>query len=790
MLKNSSLDISHFSRYISLTSYLVLFVMLMFSVTGWYLAKEHFLAHQSSHFEESVYRTEQRIQQRMNHYGDILKASASLFNAANQVTPSEFKVFINELKITQKYPGMQAMGYIRRVNLGQKNSVVKNIQAVHRTQPCGYPKLAISPEGKRPEYMFVALVEPIAKNKNFLGKDMLMEPACKQAMETARDTGKVTASRLITLSRDEQDVRAFTLVIPIYDEPLVTKMSLQQRHENLQGFVFASFVGIELFRGIFGERVLHDIDFEVFDGSGTTAENLIYDDDNVLHAIDVNYPVSYSRTSKLHIFGNQWYLYFTAPPSFHNTDARYMPSIVLYSGVVISLLLFGLAQAQARSAKMKFQHAAKLEYQATHDSLTQLPNRFFLYQRLNELFSSKDASFALLILDLDGFKEINDTLGHHSGDLLLLKLAQRLKQYIDDKDMLVRLGGDEFAIIYYPISNTQLLIEKSQQVMQNLRQPFVLEDVQVQVDGSAGLVIAHEHGNNSSELLRHADVAMYAAKRNNDDLLLYKDELDQHNPRQLQLVSELSNAIEKNELELYYQPKLRLSDDVITGVEALIRWHHPRYGLIPPDDFIPQAENCSIIKPLTLWVIRAAIKQYQTWRKQNIELNIAVNISARNLMDHQLPEQIDAIIKSLNMDPKCLELEVTESSIIADAQSAEIILTKLHESGFKISIDDFGTGYTSIGHLKNMPISTLKIDKVFVTHLEENDDDAVIVHSVTRLAHNLGQTVIAEGVEDSSTLQTLKMINCDYAQGYFVCRPKPASELTEWIKNYNKNIKS
>jgi len=389
------------------------------------------------------------------------------------------------------------------------------------------------------------------------------------------------------------------------------------------------------------------------------------------------------------------------------------------------------------------------------------------------------------MLDLDGFKEINDTLGHHSGDMLLRELGPRLMQGISDQDMLVRLGGDEFAIIFYPFTNTEATVNKSHKIMQYLRQPFQLEEIQVQVDGSAGLVISHKHGNNSSELLRHADVAMYAAKRNNEEMIVYENELDKHNPRQLQLMSELGHAINNNELELYYQPKLRLHDNVISGVEALLRWNHPNYGLISPDDFIPQAENSSIIKPLTLWVIQQALKQCQEWQSKNIHLNIAVNVSARNLMDQQLPLQINDIVNTLKIDAHCLELEVTESSIIADTQGAKAILTKLNKAGFKISIDDFGTGYTSIGHLKNMPISTLKIDRAFVSGMEENDDDAVIVHSVTQLAHNLGQQVVAEGVEDYETLLTLRIIGCDYAQGYFICSPKSSSELTEWIFEYN-----
>lgn len=777
-----------FARYTYLVSYLVLVVMLVFTFVGWYLAEQHFLAHQMAHFQGSVERTEQYIQQRMNHYGEILKASSSLFESSIQVTPDKFKRFVDNLKITERYPGIQALGYIRRMELNKELLTVGFKPGVKRTQPCGYPESIITPQGKGPEYMFVALVEPVATNRNQLGKNMMMEPACKVAMELARDTGNVVASGLINLTRNNEVLRAFSLVVPIYEPSPDINTSLKQRQNSLKGFVFGSFVGVDLFRGIFGGRVLTDIDFEIFDGSEASTNSLIYDDDHVLHTTDKFYSASFNKKSILSVYGREWFLYFTAPPEFHQHYEKHIPTVVLIVGVLTSLLLFGLSRSQVHRSVLKLGYVNQLKYQALHDPLTELPNRNALYEQLNELLPGSDKRFALLLIDLDGFKEINDTLGLNSGDMLLRKVGERLKNTIEPEDLLVYLGGDEYSIVFRSESGKDAVMLRAHKFMMCLAEPFQLEEIQVQVDASAGLVMAPEHGGDCSELLRHADVALNKARKTNTDVILYQGEMDIHNPRNLQLVSELSHAIENNELELYYQPKIFLKDNSVSGVEALIRWNHPEYGFLCPDEFIPQAENSSVITPLTLWVIREALEQCRRWRNENVVLGIAVNISARNLMDQQLPEQIAQLVKQCGVQAHCLELEVTESAIIADTQRAEKILSDLHNSGFNISIDDFGTGYTSIGHLKNLPVSTLKIDRAFISHMEENDDDAVITHSVIRLAHNLGMTVVAEGVEDYETLLTLKSISCDYAQGFYVCKPIPALEFVEWLKMYNNHI--
>ncbi len=764
-----------------LLGYLVLAITLGLTLLASHMAAKYERAHEQAHFDSAIYITESQIKRRMEHYVDILESVRALFYASQYVARHEFQTFIEQTQVPQRYPGVQAMGYIHHLHQPDAESYVQDVRRSHQESPCGYPEFMISPQGARSEYQIVAFVEPIARNLELVGRDMMLEPACREAMEKARDTGQATISGIVHLQRDDEELTGFSLLLPLYSSGSLLEASFQERRDALTGFVFASFVTSELFHGIFGDRVLSDIDFEIFDGLELTAETLLYDDDHELDATDASYQAAWSETRKVDIYGRTWNLHFSTPTEFHHRLTQNTPLLILAAGGLTSLLLFLLTLSQIRGVRQKIGYTSELEFQATHDALTDLPNRSALYARLEKLLNYQGKPFALLMLDLDGFKEINDTLGHHSGDLLLKELGPRMLNAIGPDDLLVRLGGDEFAILIVPVSSVTSVMRRAEQLLEVLRQPYHLEDIEVQVDASIGIALAPDHGHTSSLLLRHADVAMYSAKRRNLNVVLYEPELDVHSPRRLSLMSELARAIEENQLELYYQPKVRLSDDRCVGLEALIRWNHPGEGMIPPGDFIPQAETSSLIKPLTYWVVEEAIRQCRAWQQQGIDIEVAVNISARNLMDPDLPRRVAELIRANDLPPQHLEMEVTESAIIADPEHAYKTLSTLHNLGIKISIDDFGTGYTSMGHLKLLPVSALKIDRTFVGDMEHSDNDAVIVNTVKGLAHDLGMAVVAEGVEDNETLITLKVINCDYAQGFYICRPLPVAQITDWL---------
>jgi len=424
-----------------------------------------------------------------------------------------------------------------------------------------------------------------------------------------------------------------------------------------------------------------------------------------------------------------------------------------------------------------------LEHQALHDSLTDLPNRVLLHDRLQQAIRAAErnnASVALLIMDLDRFKEVNDTFGHHIGDLLLEQLGERLGSVLRTSDTIARLGGDEFAVLL-PTATVDDARQIADRLLQMLVEPFALGGLQLEIDASIGIALAPDHGTDADTLLRRADVAMYVAKRGNAGHSLYTADQDQHSPMRLAMVSELRRAIDHNELSLYFQPKVSLQSGSVTCVEALVRWQHPQHGLLGPDLFIPIAEQTGLIRPLSRWVVDAALRQVNRWRQEGLDLEVAVNLSMRNLHDPEIADMIRTLLTRWGVPPASLTIEITESSLMADAARALDVLERLRAMGVGVSIDDFGTGYSSLAYLKRLPVHELKIDKSFVAHMASDDNDAAIVRSTVSLAHDLGLRIVAEGVEDQATWDRLTALGCDVVQGYFISRPLPALVLGEWL---------
>ncbi len=427
---------------------------------------------------------------------------------------------------------------------------------------------------------------------------------------------------------------------------------------------------------------------------------------------------------------------------------------------------------------------AVLEYQILHDALTGLPNRTLLMDRLEQAIlvaRREHRHFTLMITDLDHFKEINDTLGHHCGDQLLEQAADRMKAVIRGSDTVARLGGDEFAFLL-PTADSGQALRVAGKVLKELERPYEIGDRRFTLGASIGIAMFPGDGEDAATLMRRADLAMYAAKRDHRGTVLYSDDLDRDSQQHLSLKNELRAAIDNDQLMLCYQPVIDLQSGRITGVEALARWRHPTRGLLYPDDFIPLAERSGLIRPLTLWVMKTAAGHAQAWSRLGIELRIAVNLSVHNLHDAELPQTIDAIIDSGGEPAVSLRLEITETAIMPGPSQALDVLNRLSARGVRISIDDFGTGYSSLAYLKQLPVDELKIDKSFVTGMVHDSDDAVIVRSTIDLAHNIGLRVVAEGVEDQATRDLLAGMHCDAIQGYFVSRPVEAGELLDWLQ--------
>ncbi len=420
-----------------------------------------------------------------------------------------------------------------------------------------------------------------------------------------------------------------------------------------------------------------------------------------------------------------------------------------------------------------------------YDQLTGLPNRVLLLRRLGPALAESVQSgrpLALLILALDRFREITNTLGHHNGDLIVRELASRLSQALGDVDRVARLRGDEFGLVL-PDGDAAQARLVGERVLAALESPFTVQQLPIEVSASVGIAVAPEHGSDADTLLRRADAAVQAARRlGGGASVLYSPQCEPHDPARLALLGELRRALDQGELRLHYQPKVDLKTHVVVGAEALLRWPHPKHGLVPPSDFIPLAEQTGLIRLLTRWVLDHAAADARSWERAGRRLPVAVNVSARNLRDGRLLEDVQEALTTHGLPPARLTVEVTESAVMTDPARAADVLGSLKQCGVAVAIDDFGTGYSSLGLLRRLPVSELKIDKSFVLGMAgESGEDTAIVRSTADLAHNLGLSVVAEGVEDQWTLDLLGTFGCDQAQGYHIARPMPCPDLVEWL---------
>jgi diguanylate cyclase (GGDEF)-like protein/PAS domain S-box-containing protein len=438
--------------------------------------------------------------------------------------------------------------------------------------------------------------------------------------------------------------------------------------------------------------------------------------------------------------------------------------------------------ATLRDISVRKAQSEALEYRALHDLLTGLPNRTFLGDRLEQAILAGEREKkprALLLLDMDRFKQVNDTLGHASGDRLLQEVALRLRKALRRADTVARWGGDEFAIVPSGTTDVPRAILIAEKLLETLEAPFTVAGQQVDIGASIGIAIYPEHGDDATTLMGRADVAMYVAKQARSGYSLYTGEQESA-LRPLALVTKLRSAIEQFELVLHYQPIVDLQTGTPLRAEALVRWGHPSHGLIQPNDFIPAAEQSDLIKPLTLWVLNEALTQLNTWRKAGLDLGVTVNLSGRTLLDPEFPDATRQLLETWSISPDLLTFEITERSMLASAEHEA--LRRLRALGVRLSADDFGTGYASLVHLKQLALDEIKIDRSFVTDMVANHDDAAIVRSTIDLAHSLGMRVVAEGIENPDTWEHLSQLGCDFVQGFYVSRPLPGSELGPWLR--------
>lgn len=447
--------------------------------------------------------------------------------------------------------------------------------------------------------------------------------------------------------------------------------------------------------------------------------------------------------------------------------------------LLVWMLLFRVVRRASRRLRIQAQENERL---ALQDPLTGLPNRRLLAERLERsatLSARTGGNVALLLLDVDRFKEVNDTLGHDRGDRLLQQVAQRLSAAVRDMDTVARLGGDEFAILLPSVASVSDAEHLADRVLKTFSEPFELDGLDLQVDTSIGVAVLPDHADDVTTLMRRADVAMYVAKTSHVGVSTYTSEGDDHDTSRLMLLSDLRRALDTDQLEIYYQPKVNLQTGEAVGLEALLRWHHPEKGMVLPDDFVPLAERTGLIHQVTRHVLRLVVAQVAEWDRAGREIPVAVNLSARNLMESSFVEYIAGLLDEYKVHPCLLELEITESAMIEDPIKANQMLEQLAGLGLQIAVDDFGTGYTSMAQLERMPLRTLKIDRSFVLRMLDDPGGAVLVKAIVDLAHEFNLIVVAEGVEQPEMIEHLQKLGCDVAQGFHWSQPVPAGEVQE-----------
>ncbi|TFV67297.1 UNVERIFIED_ORG: EAL domain-containing protein [Bacillus sp. AZ43] len=527
---------------------------------------------------------------------------------------------------------------------------------------------------------------------------------------------------------------------------------------------------------------------EVVSGFSSSADDDAGSEDGERVLLEVYVPVQYEGSATPD-GAMELYLPYAPVAAAVAEDVRTMitalaASLTVFCGVVFRLVAGASTRLRRQGEELRTS-AERDRHQATHDALTGLPNWELLRDRLDQALaaaSRTSGEVAMLLIDLDRFKEINDSLGHTYGDRLLRQVGPRLRSVLREGDTVARLGGDEFAVLLPLVDGVGEAEQVAERLREALHRPFDVDGVALDVEASVGIVVSPWHGTDTEALLRNADIAMYAAKELKGRAVVFRPEEHAAEPSRLPVLGDLRRALDGgDELFLHYQPKYTLDGERIEGLEALLRWQHPTRGLVPPGEFVPAAEGTGIILRLTEHVLDLALAQLRCWTDAGTAVPVAVNLSTRCLLDAGLPDLVARLLAAHGVPASLLRLEVTESAVMGDAARSMDVLQRLHDLGVRLSIDDFGTGYSSMAYLRRLPVDELKIDRSFVLGLTTTANDAVLVRTAIDLGHNLGLTVVAEGVEDAGQVAALRELGCDIAQGYHFARPMGAAQVGDLL---------
>ena len=459
-----------------------------------------------------------------------------------------------------------------------------------------------------------------------------------------------------------------------------------------------------------------------------------------------------------------------------------------YSSTMLVYQAGAMVIDQTQELRNKADYLEKqADHVSTHDPLTDLPNRALFYDRVEQAILSADSQNQLifiLLIEIENFQDIYDTLGRNSSDIVLKQISARLNGVSRERDAIAKIDSNVFGFLIINIANIAIAERLAQAIQQVMEPPFIINRLKLSVHTNIGIVHFPAHGDDVDTLVQRAGVALHMAQHSSGGYCIYEPSFDKYSPKKLTLMSELRNAIKRDELEMFYQAKVSIQTGQLWGAEALVRWNHLTHGAVSPDEFIPMAEHTRAIKHVTLWVLQRAFRTCADWHKQGFDIKISVNLSSKDLHDPELPDIIASVAASTAIKPEWIMLEIIEGSVMNDPESALEIIERLHAMGYQFAIDDFGTGYSSLAYLKQMPLSELKIDKSFVMGIINNENDDIIVKATINLAHNLGFQVTAEGVESKEIMAKLKDYGCDMAQGYYLNKPLSVKDFTQWMSAY------
>lgn len=763
---------------------------LVLTFTAWYISKEQVYNAAAERFSVEQKLTIERVHERMQLYENVLRGGAAFIDTLDErITYQQWKDYADGLEIDRVYPGINGIGVIFNIQPDELDSYLE-------LEKGWRPDYGIHPAHSQPEYWPITYIEPAQPNVKAIGLDMAFETNRYTAVKKARDIGLAQATGPITLVQDADETPGFLLYVPFYKDGQ-QPLSVDARRENIVGVVYAPFITRNLVQGVLGARH-NQVSVTISDAS-----DLVYED--MIETADPE-PL-FSSVQSVEIYGRDWTFQVDSNLKFREEASSNQPLLILVGGILIDLMLFVFLFLLSRANKQALSYADhateelrvsarklersnhELERVANLDVLTNLPNRALLADRLGQAMlqcKRRNQSLAVAFLDLDGFKEINDSLGHDMGDKLLLAVSKHMKDALRVGDTLARIGGDEFVAVMVDFEKGGSIGQALERLLNAAAMPATIDGVLMQVSASIGVTLYPDDDLDQDQLLRHADQAMYVAKQEGKNRYhLFDSEQNSAIQSHWESVANVRKGLEQREFILHYQPKVNMATGEVIGVEALIRWQHPERGLIQPLDFLPVIEGHSSSIKLGEWVIESALSQIDKWKSAGIGLQVSVNISGYQLQQSNFASRLTELLKAHpNLNPRCLELEVLETSDLEDLERASATMRACHDLGISIALDDFGTGYSSLTHLRRLPTDSIKIDQSFVRDMLDDPDDLAIVKGVIGLAKVFNRKVVAEGVESVAHGAALVDLGCDLAQGFGIARPMPASEIPKWLSTW------